>query len=105
MGRCKYRHDPPDFDAPVAGSADDNRDDSASSGIAKPAAEGTGCNRNGLGSQRNGSDGTSDGSPSRVGNAGTESSSRAIIAGRSMAAVEPAMTQGGWRQQLWRRYY
>ena len=72
---CRYRHDPDDLAAPVAKSTGDNRHGSASSGVAKPATGGTGGNRNGLGGQLNGS-------TSRVGNAETDSSSRAIVAWR-----------------------
>ena len=82
MKRCKYHHDPANLAAPVAGSTGGNRHGSVSSSIVKPAAGGTGCNRNGLGDQRNGSDGTRNGSISRVGNTGTDSSSRAIVAWR-----------------------
>ena len=82
MKRYKYHHDPANLAAPVAGSTSGNHHGSVSSSIAKPAAGGTGCNRNGLGDQRNGSDGTRNGSISRVGNAGTDSSSRSIVAWR-----------------------
>ena len=58
------------------------RHGSASSGIAKPTAGGTGGNRNALGSQRNGPDGTRNGSTSRMGDAGTVGSSRVIVAWR-----------------------
>ena len=70
---CRYRHDPADLAVPAAGSTGDYRHGSASSGIAKPAAGGTG-------GQCNGSDGTHNGSTSRVINAGTDSSSRAVVA-------------------------
>ena len=80
--RCRYRHDPADLAAPVAGSTGDNRHGSASSGISKLTAGGTGGNRKALGGQRHSSDGTRDGSASRVGNAGTDGSSRVIVASR-----------------------
>ena len=80
--RCRYRHEPADLAAPVIGSTGGNRYGSASSDITKPAARGTGGNYKGLGGQRNGSDGTRNGSTSRVGNAGTASSSRAVVAWR-----------------------
>ena len=80
--RCRYRHDPADLAAPVAESMGDNRHSSASRGIAKPTTGGTGDNRNALGGPHNGSDGTRNGSTSRVGNAGTNSSSRAVVAWR-----------------------
>ena len=67
---------------PVDGSTGDNRHDSASSGIAKPAAGGKGGNRNGLGGQLNGSDGTQNCLTSGVGNVGMSSSSRSIAAWR-----------------------
>ena len=82
MKRCRYRHDPADLAAPVAGSTGNNHHGSAKSGIAKPTAGGTGGNINALGGQRNDSDGTRNGSTSRVGNAGTEGSSRAIVSWR-----------------------
>ena len=78
--RC--RHDPAYLAAPAAASTGDNRHGSASSGMAKSATGGTGGNRNGLGGQRNGSDSTRIGSTSRVDNAWTRSSSRAIVAWR-----------------------
>ena len=80
--RCRYRDDPVSLPAPVAGNMGDSRHGSASSGIAKPAAGGTDRNRNGLGGQSNGSDSTRNDSTSRVGNAGTDSSSRAVVAWR-----------------------
>ena len=80
--RCRYRHDPANLAAPVAGSTGNNHHGSASSGIAKPTAGDTGGNINALGGQRNGSDGTRTGSTSRVGNAGTDGSSRAIVSWR-----------------------
>ena len=79
MKRCRYRHDPADLAAQVAGSIDDTRHGSAFSSTAKPAAGGTDGSRNGLCGQRNGSDGTRNGSTSRVSNVGTESSSRLIV--------------------------
>ena len=79
LKRCRCRHDPADLATPVAGSMGNNHHGSASSGIAKPTAGGTGGNINALGGQRNGLDSTRNGSTSRVGNAGTEGSSRAIV--------------------------
>ena len=81
--RCRYRHDPADLAAPVAGSTGDNHHGSASSSTAKSTAGGTGGNRNALGGQRNGSDGTRNCLTSRVGNAGTDGSSQAIVAWRA----------------------
>ena len=78
--RHRYHHDPSDLAAPVGGSTGDNRHGLASSGIAKPTAGGTDGNHNALGGQRNGSDGTRNGLTLRVGNAGTDSSSRVTVA-------------------------
>ena len=52
--RFRYRNDPADLTAPAAKSKGNKHHSSASSGIAKPAAGGTGGNRNGLRGQRNG---------------------------------------------------
>ena len=82
MKRCRYHHNPADLAAPVAGSTGNNWHGSASSGIAKPTAGGTGGNRNGLGGQRNGSDAPRNGSTSRMGNVGTDSSSRKLVGWR-----------------------
>ena len=80
--RYRYHHDSVNLAAPVAGSTGDNRHGSASSGIAKPTAAGTGGNRDALGGQCNGSDGTRNGSTSRMGNAETDGSSLVIDACR-----------------------
>ena len=77
--RCRYHHDPADLAAPMAGSTGDNRHDSVSSGITKLAAGGTDGNRNGLGCERNGSDGSRNDSTSRVGNVGTDRFSRVVV--------------------------
>ena len=65
---------------PAAASTGYNHHGSVSSGIAKQMAGGTGGNRKGLGGQCNGSCGTRNDSASRIGNARTDSSSRAIVA-------------------------
>ena len=75
----------------------DNRPDSISSGIAKPAAEGTGGNRNRLGGQRNGSDDVRNGSTLRMGNVGIDSSLRAIVAWCGSGGGHGGTTGGGSR--------
>ena len=79
----------------MAGSTGDNHHGSVSSGITKPMAGSTDGNRNGLGGQRPGSDNTRNGLTLRVGNAGTDSSSRGFLHGVALVEVaEAAVAQG-----------
>ena len=88
MKRCRYRHDPADLAAPVAGSTGDNRHGSAST-------EGIGGNRNGLGGQRNGSDGTHTARHRGWATRGRTAPHGRLLHGMAtVAAVDAAVAQG-----------